>query len=66
MAIAGCTQNIETQRSYYEDDYLQTIEYYKDSDLRLEFLGLFTQLVVEIRKRTLAYEGIDVLGKFFE
>ena len=31
MAIAACTQNLVSKVSWYEEEYLATIAYYKDS-----------------------------------
>jgi len=66
MSIAACTRNFETQLSYYEDEYLQTIAYYKDSELRHEFPNAFAQLVVEMEERVNSSLGNDVLGDFFQ
>lgn len=66
MAIAACTRNPETKLSYYEDEYLNTIACYKDSELRFEFPNAFTQLVVEMEERVDSSLGNDVLGEFFE
>jgi type I restriction-modification system DNA methylase subunit len=66
MAIAGCTQNPLTKLSYYEDEYLETIAYYKDSELRHEFPKAFAALIVEMEGRVTSSLGNDVLGEFFE
>ena len=41
MSIAACTQNLYTKKSWYEEEYLETIARYKDSELRLEFPKAF-------------------------
>lgn len=66
MAIAACTRNLETHVSWYEDEYLQTIEKYKDSDSRHEFPKAFGYLVEEMEARVNTDEGNDVLGEFFQ
>lgn len=66
MSIAACTRNPETKLSHYEDEYLQTIAYYKGSELRYEFPNAFAQLVVEMEERIDSSLGNDVLGEFFE
>jgi len=66
MAIAAVTQNLLTRKSWYEDEYLATIAYYKDSDLRHEFPRAFAYLVAEMEERTESSLGNDVLGDFFE
>lgn len=66
MSIAACTQNLKTGKSYYEDEYLEIIAHYKDSDLRHEFPKAFAQLVVEMEERVHSDTGNDVLGEFFE
>jgi type I restriction-modification system DNA methylase subunit len=66
MAIAACTQNSLTKLSYYEDEYLETITYYKDSELRHEFPNAFAALIIEMEERVGSSLGNDVLGDFFE
>jgi len=66
MAIAACTQNHKTKLSWYEDEYLETIAHYKDSELRHEFPIAFANLIMEMEDRTGSSLGNDVLGDFFE
>jgi type I restriction-modification system DNA methylase subunit len=66
MTMAACTQNLETKKSWYEDEYLATIAKYKDSELRHEFPKAFASLVNEMEERVLSSQGNDVLGEFFE
>lgn len=66
MSIAACTQNLHTKVSYYEDEYLKTIAYYKDSELRFEFANAFAQLINEMEERVDSSLGNDVLGEFYE
>jgi hypothetical protein len=66
MAITACTQNLQTNQSWYEEEYLHTIAYYKDSDRRFLFPQAFAQLVGEMEERTGSSSGNDVLGEFFE
>jgi hypothetical protein len=66
MSIAACTQNSLTKLSYYEDEYLETIARYKDSDLRHEFPKAFSALIFEMEDRVSSDQGNDVLGDFFE
>jgi hypothetical protein len=66
IAIAACTQNPKTKLSHYEDEYLKTIEPYKDSELRFEFSRAFASLVDEMEERVDSDHGNDVLGEFFE
>lgn len=66
LSIAACTQNLHTQKSYYEDEYLETIAYYKNSELRHEFPKAFAYLIAEMEERTGSGLGNDVLGDFFE
>lgn len=66
LSMAACTQNPQTKVSYYEDDYLQTIAYYKDSELRHEFPKAFASLIFEMEERVGLSKGNDVLGDFFE
>lgn len=66
MAIAACTQNLHTGKSYYEDEYLQVIGKYKDSELRHEFPKAFACLIIEMEERLDSDWGNDVLGDFFE
>lgn len=66
MSIAACTQNLNSGKSWYEDEYLATIAKYKDSELRHEFPNAFAALVREMEVRTGDQMGNDVLGEFFE
>lgn len=66
LAIAACTQNPLTRQSWYEEEYLETISYYKDSDLRHEFPNAFAYLITEMEERVDSGRGNDVLGEFFE
>lgn len=66
MSIAACTQNLQTKLSYYEDEYLAVIAYYKDSELRHEFPIAFSHLILEMEARVHEDTGNDVLGEFFE
>ncbi len=66
MSIAACTQNLQTKKSWYEDEYLETIAKYKDSELRHEFPKAFAYLVTEMEERVVSSLGNDVLGDFFE
>lgn len=66
MAIAACTINPETKLSYYEDEYLNIIAKYKDSELRFEFPNAFACLIQEMEERADSSSGNDVLGEFFE
>lgn len=66
MTIAAFTQNPQTRKSWYEDEYLKTIEPYKDSDLRHEFPKAFVNLIEEMELRKDSSNGNDVIGEFFE
>ncbi|MES3017431.1 MAG: N-6 DNA methylase [Bacteroidota bacterium] len=66
MSIAACSINPETRLSWYEDQYLNTIDKYKDSDLRFEFPHAFSRLILEMEERVGGDLGNDVLGEFFE
>ena len=66
MSIAACTQNLYTKKSWYEEEYLETIARYKDSELRHEFPKAFAYLITEMEQRTGTSLGNDVLGDFFE
>lgn len=66
LAMAACTQNLLTKKSWYEDEYLDTIAKYKDTELRHEFPNAFASLVVEMEERFSSSAGNDVLGEFFE
>lgn len=66
MSIAACTQNLHTKISWYEDEYLETIAKYKDSELRHEFSNAFAYLITEMEERVGSSSGNDVLGDFFE
>lgn len=66
MSLAACTQNLVTGKSCYEDEYLETIEKYKDTELRHEFPNAFDSLITEMEERVGSSEGNDVLGDFFE
>lgn len=66
MAMAASTQNIHTGLSLYEDEYLNTIARYKDSDLRFLFQDALGYLIAEMNTRLGSSEGNDVLGEFFE
>lgn len=66
ISIAACTQNLTTKKSWYEEEYLETIGRYKDSELRHEFSNAFASLVLEMEDRTGRSLGNDVLGDFFE
>ncbi len=66
MSIAACTQNIATHLSYYEAEYLETIGYYKDSELRHEFPNAFAYLIEAMEAQVGAQSGNDILGDFFE
>lgn len=66
MTIASCARNLQTGKSWYEEEYLQTIEKYKDSGLWPEFPKAFASLINEMEVRVNAFDGNDVLGEFFE
>lgn len=67
MAMCAVTPNPLTGVSHYEDEYLQTIAPYKDSELRHEFPKAFAHLVLEMEERLQdTGRGNDVLGDFFE
>lgn len=66
MSIAACTQNLQTKKSWYEEEYLETIAKYKDSELRHEFPKAFAYLLTEMEERVGSSLGNDVLGDFFE
>lgn len=66
LAIASCTQNLEAKKSWYEDEYLETIAKYQDSELRHEFPTAFASLIIEMEERFSSSVGNDVLGEFFE
>lgn len=67
MAIAACTRNPATGLSHYEEEYLQTIAAYKDSELRFDFANAFAALVIEMEARIHDHSlGNDILGEFFE
>lgn len=66
MSIAACTQNLHTGKSWYVDEYLDTIVKYKDSELRHEIPKAFAYLVTEMEERVGSSSGNDVLGDFFE
>jgi len=66
MTIAACTQNLQTKKSWYEEEYLQTIAKYKDSELRHEFPKAFASLILEMEERYGSSLGNDVLGEFHE
>ena len=66
MSIAACTQNLATKKSWYEDEYLEIIAKYKDSELRHEFPKAFACLITEMEDQLDLSTGSDVLGTFFE
>lgn len=66
MSIAACTPNPVKGISWYEDEYLATIDKYKDLELRHEFPKAFASLISEMEDRTSSSLGNDVLGDFFE
>ncbi len=66
MAMASCTPNPLTKKSWYEDEYLATIAKYKGSELRHEFPKAFAQLLTEMEDRFGDSLGNDVLSDFFE
>lgn len=66
VAIAAYTQNLQAKKSWYEEEYLETIAKYKDSELRHEFQKAFAYLVTEMEDREYTSLGNDVLGEFFE
>lgn len=66
MTIAAFSQNPQTNLSWYEEEYLKTIEKYKDSDLRFYFQDALGHLVFEMNDCLGSSEGNDVLGEFFE
>ncbi|MCW3105808.1 MAG: SAM-dependent methyltransferase [Segetibacter sp.] len=66
MSIAACTQNLQSKKSWYEEEYLQIIAKYKDSELRHEFSKAFAYLVIEMEERVGSSLGNDVMGEFHE
>ena len=66
MTICSVSQNPLTGKSYYEDEYLDIIEKYKDDDLRHELPKLFALLSLEMEERWYDSLGFDVLGSFYE
>ena len=66
MSIACCSINPVTKLSNYEQEYLDTIAHYKDSELRHEFPIAFAHLIMEMESRLNDSLDNDVLGDFFE
>ena len=66
MSMAAVTQNPETMKSWYEEEYLAAIAKYKDFELRYEFPNAFAHLVNEMENRFHDSSGNDILGEFFE
>lgn len=66
LCICSFSQNPITQKSHYEDEYLQTIEPYKKSKLCDEFPNLLASLILEMEERSNSSEGNDILGNFYE
>jgi len=66
MTMCAVTPNLQTKKSHYEDEYLSTINYYKDSELRHEFPKALAYLILEMEERVDDSLGNDVLGDFFE
>jgi len=66
MSMAVCTQSLNTKKSWYEDEYMTTIDKYKDSELRFEFPKAFAYMITEMEERFDDSFGNDVLGEFFE
>lgn len=66
LTIAAFSQNLETGKSYLEDEYMQVIGKYKkpvETDLFPKLLGT---LITEMEHKLNSSEGFDVLGDFFE
>lgn len=66
MSICTMGYNPQTRKSYDEELYIETIEKYKDSELRFNFPKLYGLLVTEMTDRFDSGEGYDVLGEFYE
>jgi len=66
MTIAACSINPLTKLSNYEEEYLQTIAPYKESELRHEFPKAFAHLIRQMEERVTDSQGNDILGEFFE
>jgi type I restriction-modification system DNA methylase subunit len=66
MAICACSYNPVTKLSNYEEEYLEIVKTYKDSELRHEFSKAFACLCIEMEDQFHAELGNDVLGSFFE
>lgn len=66
MTICAVTQNLHTGKSYYEDEYLNTITKYKDDNLRFHFPKMFACLTNEMDERFHSDSGNDILGEFYE
>ncbi|HEY1024940.1 MAG TPA: N-6 DNA methylase [Sphingobacteriaceae bacterium] len=67
LTISMCvvTQIPGEGKSHYEEQYLQTIEKYKDDEQRHQFPKLFAALILEMEDRVDSSQGNDVLGDFY-
>lgn len=66
MTICAFGHNPQTKKSYDEDLYMQTIDRYKNSDLRHLFPKMLATLTTEMEQRIGDHMGNDVLGDYYE
>jgi hypothetical protein len=57
MVIAAYTQNLHTGKSYYEDEYMQTIAHYKDSKVISKFASAIPHAMKEHIEYRYLYTG---------
>ena len=64
IALCAVTQIPGEGKSYYEDQYMETIAKYTEDEVRNKFPKMFAQLVIEMEERLAS--GNDVLGDYYE
>jgi type I restriction-modification system DNA methylase subunit len=68
LTLCAFSQNPATGKSYDEDLYMQTMEKYKNSDLRFNFPKMLACLTLEMTDRIENKDGTgyDILGEYYE
>jgi len=66
MTICSFSRNPETGLSYHEPLYMETIDKYKDDEIRFHFPKMLSCLTNEMTDRLDSDAGFDVLGEFYE
>ena len=66
MCICAFSQNIQTGKSFYEDEYMSIIKPYKANNTLKYFPELLAEMVLYMEDYKDSSQGNDLLGEFFQ